>query len=110
MYRDNNQKDRTKLFNIKLGKSTKHQKLKRLEINEVGRDFNSTSMYPTAMWDEKSVYPKLKSGFVFKEYITDVYVEAFNNQTFHQDFIESVILKIKFCIPPNLIFQHLPVK
>ena len=42
--------------------------------------------------------------------MNDVYVEAFNNQTFKQDGDESVILKIKFYNPPNLIFQHLPVK
>ena len=39
-----------------------------------------------------------------------VYVEAFNNQTFNQDGVESAILRIKYYKPRNLIFQHLPVK
>ena len=39
-----------------------------------------------------------------------IYVEAFNNQTFTRDGNESAILKIIFYNPPNLIFQHLPVK
>ena len=26
-------------------------------------DFDATSLYPSAMYDEKSVYPKIKSGF-----------------------------------------------
>ena len=39
-----------------------------------------------------------------------IYVEAFNNQTFNQDGNESAILKIKYYNPPDLIFQHLPVR
>ena len=42
--------------------------------------------------------------------MNDVYVEAFNNQTFNQDGDESAILTIKFYNPPDIIFQHLPVK
>ena len=38
------------------------------------------------------------------------YVDAFNNQTFNQDGDESATLRIKNSNPPNLIFQHLPVK
>ena len=43
------------------------------------------------MWDEKSVYPKMETGFVFKPHMDDVSVEAFNNQTFNQDGNESAI-------------------
>ena len=42
--------------------------------------------------------------------MNDVYQEAFNNQTFNQENIESAILKIKYYNPPNLLFQHLPVE
>ena len=38
------------------------------------------------------------------------YVEAFNNKTFREDGDESAILTIKYHNPPDLIFQHLPVK
>ena len=31
------------------------------------------------MWDEKSVYPKTESGFVFKPHMNDVYVEVLDN-------------------------------
>ena len=62
------------------------------------------------MYVEKSVYLKLETGFAFKPYMNDVYVEAFNNQTLNQDGNESAILKLKNYNPPNLIFQHLPVK
>ena len=42
--------------------------------------------------------------------MSDVYVEAFNNQTFNQDGKESAILRRKYYNAPDLIFQHLPVK
>ena len=71
--------------------------------------FDATSLYRSAMWYEKSVSPKIESGFVFKPHLIDVYVEAFNNQTFNQDGNESAIL-IKQYNTPDRIFQHLPVK
>ena len=60
--------------------------------------------------DQNSVYPKIETGFAFKPRKNNVYVEAFNNQTFNEDGNESAILRIKYYNPPNLIFQHLPVK
>ena len=73
-------------------------------------DFDATSLYPSAMWDENSVYPKIESGFDFKPYMNDVYLKSLNDQTFNQEGDESAILKIKFYDPPNLNFQHPPVK
>ena len=72
-------------------------------------DFDATSFYPSAMWDEKSVYPKIETGFAFKPHMKNIYVEAFNNQTFNQDGNESAILK-KYHKPPNPKFQQLPIK
>ena len=73
-------------------------------------DYDASSLYPSAMWDEKSVYPKIETGFAFKPDMNDVYVEALNNQTFNQDADESALLRIKYYNPPYLLFQHLPVK
>ena len=42
--------------------------------------------------------------------MNDVYVEAFNIQTFNQIGDESAIIKLKQYNPPGLIFQLLPVK
>ena len=42
--------------------------------------------------------------------MNDVYVVAFNNQTFNQDDNESVILGIKYYNQPNRIIQHLSIK
>ena len=37
------------------------------------------------MWDEKSVYPKIESGFAFKSHLNDVFANDIINQTFNQD-------------------------
>ena len=87
-----------------------HKKLSKLDLNKTQMDFDASSLYPSAMWDKNSVYPKVETGFAFKTYMNDIYVEAFNNQTFNQDGDESAILTIKCYKPPNLIFQHLSIK
>ena len=62
------------------------------------------------MWDENSVYPKIETALDFVPDTNDIYVEAFNIPTFNQDGDESAILTIKYYNPPDLIFQHLPIK
>ena len=66
--------------------------MSRLGSNKTHMDYDATSLYPSAIWDEKSVYPKMETGFAFKPHVKDVYVEAFNNQTFNQDGVESATL------------------
>ena len=72
-------------------------------------DFDATSLYFFAMWDENSVSPKVETGFSFKSYMKNVYVEAFNIQTCKPDGNESAILKIKYCKTPDLLFYYLPI-
>ena len=69
-----------------------HKELSKLNSNEPQMGFDATSLYPSAMWGENSVYPKIETGFVFKPNMNDVYVAAFNNQTFNEDGDESAIL------------------
>ena len=109
-YRDIDEEERTEHITKELNKLQIHKKLQKLDVNDVMTDFDATSLYPSAMWDEKSVYPKIETGFAFKPHMNDVYVEAFNNQTFNEDGDESAILRIKYYNPRDLIFQHLPVK
>ena len=73
-------------------------------------DFDAKSLFRSAMCDENSVYPKKETGFAFIPHMNNVYVEAFNNQTFIQDGDESAIPRIKYYNPRDLIFQHLLVK
>ena len=109
-YRDNDEEERTEHTNKELNKPPIHKKLQKLNLNDVMMDFDATSLYPSAMWDENSVYPKKETGFAFKPHMNKTYVDAFNNQTFNQDGDESAILRIKYYNPRNLIFQQLPVK
>ena len=84
--------------------------MSKLDLKKTQEDFDATSLYPSAMYDEKSVYCKIETGFTFKPHMNDVYVEAFNNKSFNQDGNESGILRMKYYNPPNLVFQHSPVK
>ena len=36
------------------------------------------------MWDEKSIYPGIETGYVFTPDLNDEFVGKFNNQTFTQ--------------------------
>ena len=109
-YRDINEKGKEKYVNKKLNMLPILKKLSKLDLNQTQMDYDATSLYPSAMWDENSVYPKIETGFAFKPHMNDIHVEAFNNQTFNEDGDESAILTIKYHNPPDLIFQHLPIK
>ena len=84
--------------------------MSKLGSSKTQMDYHANSLYPSAMWDENSVYRKLETGFAFKPHMNDVYVEAFNDQTFNQDGDESAILTIKYYNPPDFIFQFYQLK
>ena len=60
-YRDVDRENRTNCTNDRLSKLTVSNKLKEVVLNEVGMDFDATCLYPSAMSDERSVYPKTES-------------------------------------------------
>ena len=90
-YRDVDQKEKEKHVNKKLNMLSIHKELSKLNSNKTQMDFDATSLYPSAMWDENSVYPKIETVFAFKPHMNDVYVEAFNNQPFNENGDESAI-------------------
>ena len=94
-YRDIDQKEKEKYVNRKLNMLPIHKELSKLDSNKTQMDFDATSLYPSAMWDEKSVYPKIETGFAFKPNMNDIYVEAFNNQSFNEDGDESAFTNNK---------------
>ena len=102
--------ERTKHINKELYKLPIHKKLQKLNLNDVMMDFDGTSFYPSAMWDENSVYPKKETTFAFTQHMNKTFVDALNNQTFNEDGYESAVLRIKNNKPPDLIFPHLPLK
>ena len=57
-----------------------HKELSNLVSNETQMDFDATTFYPSAMWDEKSNYPEIETVFAFKPDMNDNYVEPFKNK------------------------------
>ena len=91
-YRDVDEEERTRQINKQLNKLPIHEKLQKLDVKDVMMDFGATSLYPSAMWDENSVYLKIESGIAFEPQMKKTYVDAFNNPTSHRDGKESAIL------------------
>ena len=59
------------------------------------------------MWDSKSIYPRIETGYAFTKDMNDELVEKFNNQIFTRG---SAILEVKYQNPKILIVPQLPVK
>ena len=86
-----------------------HEQLSKLHLQKNQMNFDATCFYPSAMYYKISVCPKIENGFAFIPHAKDIYLKAFSNQTFNQDGIESAIKKKNYN-PPDLFFQHIPVK
>ena len=106
-YGNENVEEKEKYNNEKLSNPRLHKLIKQTELVQLLWDFDAVSLYLSAMWDEKSIYPKIKTGYAFTRDMNDEIVEKFNNQISTQG---SAILKIKHYNPKNLIVQHLPIK
>ena len=106
-YRNEDIEEKEKYITEKLSNLRLRKIIKRIELIHLLWDFDAVSLYPSAMWDEKSIYPRTETGYVFTRDMNDELVEKFNNQTFNQG---SAILKIKYYNPRNLVVQHLPIK
>ena len=106
-YRDEDVDEKEKYINEKLGELRLHKLLKQIELQHLLWDFDAVSLYPSAMWDEKSIYPRKETGYAFTKDMNDELVNKFNTCNFNQG---SAILKIKYYNPRDLIVQHLPIK
>ena len=52
--------------------------MKKVDLDESGMDFDAPSLYPTAMWDEKSVHIKTENGYAFEPHMKNVIIDDFN--------------------------------
>ena len=95
-YRDENVEEKEKYINEKLGNLRLHKIKKRIELIHLLWDFDAVSLYPSAMWDEKSIYPRIETSYAFTRDMNDELIEKFNNKTFTQG---NAILKIKYYNP-----------
>ena len=57
-----------------------HKELSELDSNKTQMIFDATFLYPSAMCDESSVYPKVETGVTFKPHMNDICEEAFNKK------------------------------
>ena len=76
-------------------------KLKEFTLFHLLMAFDATSLYHSAMYDEKSVYPIIETGHIFTSDMEHDLLNEFNSQTF-----KSVILKIKYYNPKDRKLQH----
>ena len=106
-YRHENVEEKEKHINEKLSNLRLHKIIKRIELFHLLWDFDAVSLYPSAMWDENSIYPRMETGYNFTKDMNDELVEKFITGNFTTG---SAVLKIKYYNPKNLIVQHLPVK
>ena len=95
-YRDIDENDKEKYISEKLSRLRLHKVLQHLEFIRLLWDFDAVSLYPSAMWDESSLYPRIETGYEFTKDMNDELVEKFNNKNFNQG---SAILKIKYYNP-----------
>ena len=84
-FRDINQKVNTGFIGNKLNMSKLHDQLPKLDLKNTQLNFDGTSLYPSAMWEKNSVYPKTETRFAFKPHMNDVFIEAITNRTFNWD-------------------------
>ena len=79
-YRNENVEEKEKFINEKLSNLRLHKIIKRIELIHLLWDFDAVSLYPSAMWDEKSIYPRIETGYAFTRDMNDELVVNFNNQ------------------------------
>ena len=106
-YRDENEDEKEKFINEKLSQLPLHQLIKQIKLDELLWDFGAVSLYPSVMWEENSIYPRIETGYAFTRDMNKFLVHKFNNGNFDQ---RSAMLKYKNYNPENLVVQHLPVK
>ena len=70
--------------------------IQQIKLIELLWDFDDVSLYPSAMWDENSVYPRIETGYAFTTDMNEELVEKFNSGNLTEG---SAILKIKYYNP-----------
>ena len=71
-------------INKKLVEFPIHKLIQELSLNASLWDFDAVSLYPSAMSNSKSIYPRIETCYAFKPDMNDELFKKFNNQTFTQ--------------------------
>ena len=78
-YRDEDVEEKEKYIKEKLSNLRLHKIIKRTELIQFLWDFDAVSLYPSAMWDENSIYPRIETGYAFTRDMNDELVKKFND-------------------------------
>ena len=97
--RDEDEEEKEKFINKRLSQLPIHQLIKQIKLDELLWDFDAVSLYPSAMWEENSIYPRIETGYAYIKEMNDEVVEKISNQNFTQ---RSAILKIKYYNPKKI--------
>ena len=74
-YRDEDVEEKEKFINEKLSELRLHKIIKRIELIHLLWDFDAVSLYPSAMWDKNSIYPRIETGYAFTRDMNNELVE-----------------------------------
>ena len=81
-YREVHHKEKANFNYNKLNILPTHERLSNNDLNETQMDYDATSLYPSDMMDEKSVYPEIEVGYSFKPHMNDTFVNDFKIKNF----------------------------
>ena len=108
-YRTINNKELDNFSERKLGELNISKELQKINKDDLLVSYDFNSLYPSAQIDKNSTWPKIETAYPFKKHMNDSICTLFNNGRWNELNI-SAFLTVKYHNPPNLIFQHLPIK
>ena len=83
-YRNETEGEKQRYINEKLSNLRLHKLIQKIELVQLLWDFDAVRLYPSAMWDENSFYPRIETGYAYTRDMNDEVVEKFNNGNFNQ--------------------------
>ena len=98
-YRDEDEEQKEKFFDENLRQLPIHQLMKQIKLDELLWDYDANRSYPSAMWDETSIYPRIETGYAYITDMNDELVKKFKKQNFSRG---SAILIIKYYNPKKI--------
>ena len=108
-YRKINNKELDKFLERKLGELNISKELQKIDKDDLLVSYDFNSLYPSAQIDKNSTWPKIETSYPFKKHMNDSICTLFNSGRWNE-LNRSAFLTVKYHNPPNLIFQHLPIR
>ena len=81
-YRKVKEDEMNENINEKLGELPIHIYLQQLSFDDLLWDFDAVSLYPFALSDEKSLYPRIETGYAFTPDMNEDLVKKFDEGSF----------------------------